>query len=57
MAQAKDKSKRPPAKMPQKGMHMMPGSKMPMKDSEMNTMMSPDLKARYPSMVKKGKKK
>ena len=32
-------------KMPSKDMHMMPGQKMPMKDSEMKSMMS-DMKAK-----------
>ena len=53
MAKAKDKSKRPPAKMPQRGMHDMGGHMM--KDSEMG--MTPELKARYPSMVKNPKRR
>ncbi len=51
MAQAKDKSKRPP-KAPQKKGHDK-GRQM-MKDSEME--MTPELKNRYPSMFKKGKR-
>jgi hypothetical protein len=39
--------------MPPKGMHDMSGRMM--KDSDMP--MSKELKARYPSMVKKGRKK
>lgn len=39
------------------GMHMMSDSKMPMKDKEMDSMMSQELKARYPSMVKKASPK
>lgn len=49
-------AKKPASKPAPKGMHDMGGGHM-MKDSEMKDMMSPELKQRYPTMVKKGRKK
>ena len=62
MGEQKGKKATPKAKtsaLPPKGKHMMPGSKMPMKDSDMTPMQDRELKNRYPSMFQKsaGKKR